>query len=193
MNDYESDARSDSAANPYAAPTADVTRVTAGAEWDDMVLAGRGERFLAKLLDTALFYGPATAASIITMFFLFGFRENPTEEWIMLTVVFTGIGVTLIVTGVQWFFLARDGQTIGKKALKIKIVLVADGSKPGFVRAVLLRNLVLRIINFVIGLVPILGPLANLAIGLTNPLMIFAEDRRCLHDHIAGTHVVDAE
>ena len=40
-----------------------------------------------------------------------------------------------------------------------------------------------------VGQIPILG----VVVGLLNPLLIFRADRRCLHDHIAGTKVVLAQ
>jgi uncharacterized RDD family membrane protein YckC len=93
-------------------------------------------------------------------------------------------GVLLLVLLIaNLYFLATRGQTLGKMVCKIKIVDMA-GQNPGFVKAFLLRSLVPGII----GAVPFLGPFFSLA----DPLFIFREDRRCLHDQIAGTKVVTA-
>ena len=95
-----------------------------------------------------------------------------------------GILVTaLLLIGlvvVQLIYLARDGQTLGKKALKIRIVRYDDGGNPGFVKAVVLRALV----NGLIGIIPLYG--------LVDILFIFGAEQRCIHDHIAGTKVVAA-
>ncbi len=86
--------------------------------------------------------------------------------------------------GYQINLLATAGQTIGKRALGLRIVLAKDDSNGGFVPNVLLRGLVPSIIMAI----PYLGRLGLIA----DILFIFRDDRRCLHDHIAGTRVVKA-
>jgi uncharacterized RDD family membrane protein YckC len=83
----------------------------------------------------------------------------------------------------QVYLLSTRGQTLGKRWMKIKVIKL-DGSNPGFVGAVLLRI----IVNGVISVVPYLGGIY----GLVDSLFIFREDRRCVHDLIAGTRVVVA-
>ena len=90
----------------------------------------------------------------------------------------------------QWFLIAHRGQTLGKLALRTRIVL-ADGQLPGFVRGVAVRQWPL----FAVLMLPSLAsrslqPLASL-VFLADALAIFAGSR-CLHDRIAGTYVVDA-
>lgn len=87
---------------------------------------------------------------------------------------------TLFALG-QWFLLATSGQTIGKKLLMMRIV-TDDGQLPGFVRAVVMRNWVCRLLCSV--------PLAGPWFALVDVLFIFSSSRKCLHDHIAGTRVV---
>ncbi len=51
-----------------------------------------------------------------------------------------------------------------------------------------MKTLLLRaIVNGMIGMVPYVGGIY----GLIDSLFIFREDRRCVHDLIAGTKVVD--
>ena len=69
---------------------------------------------------------------------------------------------------------------VGKKILGIRIVQL-NGSEAGFVHAVLLRAMVMGFINALVGVT-----------SLIDPLCIFREDRRCLHDMIAGTIVIEA-
>jgi len=77
-------------------------------------------------------------------------------------------------------FLLSNGQTIGKKLLKIKIVtteskyanLSALAKRYGF--------------NWAIALVPVLGQL----LALINIVFIFGKTKRCLHDFVGGTKVV---
>lgn len=80
--------------------------------------------------------------------------------------------------------LTKRGQTLGKKWMGIRIARIEDDGNPGFVKAVLLRGFV----NGLIGSVPMIGPVYS----LVDICFIFREDRRCIHDHIAGTRVVKA-
>lgn len=95
-------------------------------------------------------------------------------------------GLALLI--VQAWLLTTRGQTIGKRVLGIRIVNVADNSNPGFVRAVLLRLFVPGVITGILSVVPGLG----LVFFLVDSLYIFRADRRCIHDHIAGTKVIRA-
>jgi uncharacterized RDD family membrane protein YckC len=63
----------------------------------------------------------------------------------------------------------------------IKIVKM-DGSPCGFVSGVLLREIVLSGAGFI--------PFIGKVIGLVDAVMIFGDQRRCLHDQLAGTKVV---
>lgn len=88
----------------------------------------------------------------------------------------------IVITVINIALLTVRGQSIGKMLLGIQVVAAADGAKAGFVKAVLLRWFIFAIIE---GL-RFIGP----AIMLGNVLMIFRIDRRCMHDHVAGTVVV---
>jgi uncharacterized RDD family membrane protein YckC len=81
----------------------------------------------------------------------------------------------------QWVLISRTGQSLGKKWTGIRIEHVG-GERMSFVIGVLLRNWVPKLI----GGVPYLG----MIFSLIDCLYIFRDDRRCIHDHIAGTRVV---
>ncbi len=85
----------------------------------------------------------------------------------------------LIVFVYQMVLLIKDGQTLGKKALRIRIVKMDTGENGGFVPNVLLR----LIVNGLLGIIPLYG--------LVDILFIFRGDRPCIHDMIAGTQVVE--
>ena len=91
-----------------------------------------------------------------------------------------GLLVLLAIIAVQMILLTRDGQSLGKKALNIRIVVYRTGENGGFVPNVLLRT----IVNGLIGIIPLYG--------VIDILFIFRRDRRCIHDLIAGTVVVRA-
>jgi uncharacterized RDD family membrane protein YckC len=96
---------------------------------------------------------------------------------------FTMLGM-LILFCVQIFLLATRGQTIGKLLLAVRIVQFPNGERVGLVKSFLLRACLMSLIEAV----PYVGSL----ITLVDLCFIFRADRRCLHDHLAGTMVVNA-
>ncbi len=141
-------------------------------------LATPGSRLAAVLID-GLVNLPAVIAAVAGAVLIQGRQKE-------LGAVLVGIGVlAVLAVGIyQLVILSRDGQTIGKRFMGIRIVKYDDNSNPGFVSAVLLRGFV----NGLIGGIPLLGPIYSLA----DILFIFGEERRCLHDMLAGTQVVEA-
>lgn len=93
-------------------------------------------------------------------------------------------GMMLALALVQVWMLSTRGQTIGKRLLGIRIARFADGGNPGFVSAVLVRGF----LPAIIGLVPYLG----IMFTLVDICFIFRDDKRCIHDLMAGTRVVKA-
>ncbi|MBK7093204.1 MAG: RDD family protein [bacterium] len=85
----------------------------------------------------------------------------------------------IILVALQIYFLTRDGQSIGKKILDIRIVMNDSGVNGGFVPNVLLRVFV----NTIFALVPLYG--------LVDILFIARHDYRCIHDLLAGTVVIE--
>jgi uncharacterized RDD family membrane protein YckC len=83
----------------------------------------------------------------------------------------------------QAYLRATQGQTIGKRAVGIRIVSYDDGSNPGFWRAVFLRDLVPWFIDI----------MAVRVFGIIDAAFIFGRERRCVHDYMAATIVVRAD
>lgn len=149
----------------------------------ELYLASRGTRFWANFIDNFIL-GLLVFAS-----------QNAAQP--IPGLVFLGYMLVQIV------LLTKDGQTIGKKIMSIKIVKTKTGKNGGFVANVLLRSLYMILLILVavfaprffifglgmgyssIGLIYLLGSLLDI-------LLIFRSDRRCLHDMIAGTSVVVA-
>jgi uncharacterized RDD family membrane protein YckC len=129
-----------------------------------MELASRADRLFARLIDGLLLAAP---------FFLFTEDLGDAAK-------LAGCLLFLALLAYQARLLTRDAQTIGKRALKIRVVTVASERNGGFVTNVLKRAVVSGLLNAI--------PLYFLA----DSLMIFREDRRCAHDFIAGTRVVKA-
>ncbi|MBK8257756.1 MAG: RDD family protein [Polyangiaceae bacterium] len=164
--------------NPYAAPRAQTSNHNDNDNYGDTQLAGRGARYLARLVDGVLnllcvvpVAGLLYTQQIITM-------EDAQNQLIVMA-VFGGASLPLNIY--QWTLLSRTGQSLGKKWLRIKVVKT-NGSAVNFTSGVVLREWLMM----VFGLIPMVGNV----IGLIDGLMIFREDRRCLHDQFAGTKVV---
>jgi uncharacterized RDD family membrane protein YckC len=171
------------AENPYAPPISDVNAGTVPAPVEGQ-LAGRVTRFVAQLVD-GLLYLVAVVPALIASFQSGAFREGSTSA-IFRTFVSGGLG---LISGVAWlglivfqaYLIATTGQSIGKRLFKIKIVKV-DGAPVNFVSGVLVRNWLMMILQQVPGV--------NLVLPLTDALFIFRRDRRCIHDLLAGTKVI---
>lgn len=143
-------------------------------------LAGLGSRFGAAMVDFGC------VAVLYFLFFMMagnpGAAEFGEAELGGAFLFLAGGIIVLAVT--QIYLLTTCGQTIGKKIVGIKIVNNEDGSEGGFVKNVLMRGFV----NGLISSVPFVGAIY----ALVDILFIFRQDRRCIHDLIAGTKVINA-
>ena len=160
--------------NPYLAPQA----VVADAAVPALQLAGRGERLLAVLLDSAFV---VLALLPLTLVMVLG--EFPTSgPGAYLRI---GLGLLPFVAFVAWnaVLLHRRGQTLGKQLLHIRVVRL-DGSRCGLARIFFARYLPVTVLGFI--------PFLGLVISLADALLIFRDSCRCLHDEIADTIVVTA-
>jgi uncharacterized RDD family membrane protein YckC len=89
-----------------------------------------------------------------------------------------GIIVFVVLNGK---LLLKKGQTIGKRALGIKIVTLSD-ELPSFKKHLLKRYG----LYFALGHIPLIGQL----LSTINVLIIFSKQKRCGHDIVADTKVV---
>jgi uncharacterized RDD family membrane protein YckC len=164
--------------NPYAAPKS----VDLVAVQDGPVLATRESRLVAAIIDglvqSVIFFpimliafgGWAEYLTVLqepSVLMLFGMQA-------------LSFGFFVLING---YYLAQNGQTIGKKIMKIKIVRT-DGSKAEFYRLIFLRYFQI----YVITAIPVVGGI----LYLINILLIFRASHQCLHDNIADTIVVNA-
>jgi uncharacterized RDD family membrane protein YckC len=168
--------------NPYEPPSVDVNaKVTAPVQEGE--LAERGTRLAAQMLDgfmafalmsPAIFHvgrsvpGGGGSLAFFRGFFSGGLATICGVAWVVLM-------------GLQAYLLTTTGQSLGKRWLKIKIVRL-DGSQVNFVTGVLLRNWLFMLLQYLPGIAT--------ASGILDSLFIFRSDRRCLHDFVAGTKVV---
>jgi uncharacterized RDD family membrane protein YckC len=163
--------------NPYASPDADVqVDTTSPGE-----LAGRGLRLGGSLID-----GILIVLTLIPVLFLTGYWERAMAQQSTVTDIVVGgvlgVGIFLLLNG---YLLMTSGQTVAKRILKMRIVSVHDERILPFGKLIGLRYLP----QWVCGQLPLVGGIYV----LINALFIFGEQRRCLHDHIAGSKVVMAK
>jgi uncharacterized RDD family membrane protein YckC len=179
--------------NPYAPPTAVVHDIV---EPDAQIVpADRSTRLQAAILDSMIFvamvYLPLFLSALVALGTA-GARNNGTRAMF----VFALGGLATLVGFTSWCWLTigymrRNGQSIAKKFLGIKVVRT-DGSPVSLGRLFWLRN----VLNGVIGIIPVLViptmPLIRGLYALIDSLFIFGESQQCLHDKIADTIVVKA-
>ena len=159
--------------NPYATPQA---RALASGSSSDAkgLLASRGARLAAVLLDSVL------AILILIPLFVSIVLWAPSSEpspMGLLMLIGSVIGFLAFVV-YQFRLLLREGQTIGKRVMKIRIVDYQNGTVPAAGKIIGMRYLV----NGILGNIPLYP--------IVDHILIFGEERRCIHDFLAGTKVV---
>lgn len=134
-------------------------------------LSTRMQRLIASIID-----GLSLLVVVLPLIY---FIETPsTNDNILFSIV--GIAFFLLI---NYKFLVNDGQTIGKKILKIKIVNL-EGEVPSK------KSLLMRYgVYFLLQNTPFIGKFLN----LLNILFIFGKEKRCGHDYIAKTVVIKSD
>jgi uncharacterized RDD family membrane protein YckC len=165
--------------NPYAPPRAAVLDIADPNA--PTTLADRGTRLGAAILDGIIFAGMVYVPILIAAA-IAGFGGRAGDD--TTGAAFIVAGAVALAGFVAWCWLTikyvtRNGQSIAKKLLAIKVVRT-DGSPITLGRIFWLRNFV----NGLISIIPLYG--------LIDVLFIFNESRQCIHDKIAGTVVVKA-
>jgi uncharacterized RDD family membrane protein YckC len=171
--------------NLYAPPKTTVKDIDGD---EALELASRWVRLGAVILDGLsgfIWFVPAYATNFAMI--AQQSRGNPLAVWINLAKTggwfYLGLIGALFVLAIDLTLLARNGQTIGKKLVGIKVVRV-DRSPVSLFRVFFLRY----VFNTFLTLIPLVGSLYS----LVDSLMIFSESRRTVHDRIADTIVIKA-
>ena len=160
--------------NPYQSPESEVELAAS----EDVELASLSARFWGAMVD-----GIVGITLMFGFYFISGIWARMMEAEMSggdaaLATAFGFVCFALIHS----YTLANRGQTIGKVLLKTQIVSVQDDSILPLWKVLGLRYLPLSLVT----LIPLIGNI----VGIANVLFIFRADRRCLHDHIAGTKVI---
>src|SRR5690606_6582679 len=94
--------------------------------------------------------------------------------------VLAGVAALLVLVR-QWVLIARDGQTLGKRWLGLRVI-GEQGERVGWVRGVIVRVWAMTVGSLVLVGVPL----------IVDPLVVFGRRRQCLHDRLARTLVIEA-
>jgi uncharacterized RDD family membrane protein YckC len=165
--------------NPYAPAKPTVVDPAAPAAGPN-TLATRTRRAWADTLDTVI-----ALIWVVPLWSHFKVVDNLLQGEFMPLSVEIEIGAlsfVMFALANAWF-LARNGQTIGKMLLGIRIATL-DGGVPELWRTLALRYAPIAIVS----VIPTLG--LGLLLPTVDVLFIFRGDRRCVHDMIAGTQVL---
>ena len=169
--------------NPYAAPVAHVSELIE----PGLAKAGRAQRLLAVIIDSMLIGVPAIILAIALPAYQAYVERAGGQPAInngALIGAMSVFGIFVIgYVAYQCYWIWKNGQTLGKKLMKIKIVRI-DGSRASFPRIVFVRALVPALVGGI--------PLVGILFSLTDALFIFGEPQRCVHDYLADTIVINA-
>ncbi len=162
--------------NPYATPRAPAARADHSERTGSDALASRGSRLAASLIDglaAMVILLPALAA-----IFFVGDSSTLSTPAVLLAalsgIAFLGFAIYQLST------LVREGQTLGKRAMNIRIVNYSDGQVPSAGKLLGMRIFVNAFLGNIIPLYAFL-----------DILLIFGGEQRCIHDYLAGTKVVE--
>lgn len=153
--------------NPYRPPEADLEFQPLQPE-----LAERSQRFFAAMLDGLLLMG---------IYVMLLSSDDPMATVDSQQMVMEQVAMIMVYFAINGYLLIRYGQSIGKRLLNIRIVDIS-GKPATFTQIIGIRELLFM------GLTSL--PTMGLLIAVIDVLLIFKQDRRCMHDLFAGTKVI---
>ena len=165
--------------NAYQAPESSILEEAVEVKSNSVELASRWRRLGASIVDSIILMIPSMIIMYYTGFFdhVTQGKAPPTTDTLLIFVAGLAIYIAFNIHS-----LKANGQTLGKKALGIKVVDM-NYEKPTLATLILKRYFPYAIC----GQIPAVGQI----ITTINVLLIFRQDKRCGHDLIAGTQVVN--
>ena len=160
--------------NPYAPPQAMVEDIVD--PFEKVLLADRGTRLGAAILDGFIFAGLVYLPLMLTLGLNSAAGENGSDTMVLIGSALAMMGF-VVWLGLTIRYVLRNGQSIAKKITGIKVVR-RDGSPAHLGRIFWMRN----VANGILSIIPLYG--------LIEILFIFSESRQCIHDKLADTIVV---
>lgn len=160
--------------NPYQPPGTEVVPEVKG----DPLLPSRWKRLGAALIDMAIGIVCAIPVFLYQSYALgIPWGETLPFEHEVIGFIYSAAAFF----AVNGYLLIKRGQTVGKLALGIKIA-TAYYTKPSLFSLTVIRTYAPWLLAYNEWL---------LLLGLVDVLFIFRKDKRCVHDHVARTIVVD--
>ncbi len=169
--------------NPYASSEDDeIVQDGIAGEYE---LASPWVRLGAVMLDGLILSIPSGIVIGLMLFVVFKIKivnGALTSMEDQLTVSAT-VGLTVFVFYFLFngYLLSQKGQTLGKMLCEIRIIK-DDGSTPSLIDSFLKRY----VLNSILQGIPLIG----IVYSMIDTFLIFRESRKCLHDDIAGTIVI---
>ena len=167
--------------NIYSPPNSDLKSDAETLKSSDIDedLASRWARLGAYIVDSIILILPYVAIYSLTDYW-----DEATIKDIsiseQLLYVLMGLAQYLIVNG---YLLHGRGQTVGKWVLGIKIV--------SFETDKILPLWKVFFVRYVPPATVAMLPFVGVILAIINDLFIFRKDKRCIHDHLAGTKVIN--
>nr|WP_063570822.1 RDD family protein [Luteibacter rhizovicinus] len=158
--------------NPYAAPQSELETHAATPASLERAKASRGQRFGAAFLD-----------GIFSTICLAPWTYSMKSGGMTRSAALLGFGLLVVLCIINLVLLSKNGQTLGKKIVGPKVVVSGRSPAPLW-RIVVLRWLPLTAVSMI--------PKVGIVVALVDACAIFTSERRCGHDFVAGTIVVDA-
>ncbi len=166
--------------NPYQAPASELVRPDENQQTlPYFELASRFKRWIAALIDALLVSMVIAVIALTTGIF----DILISGEMSLLIQLSFFLGGNVVYLALNGYHLSTKGQTLGKAAMNLQVVSIHDNKILPLWKIWLLRYFVMSLIY----LIPVVGGL----MGLINPSFIFSKSRRCLHDLIAKTRVIN--
>ena len=148
---------------------------------EEAQLASRGKRLAAAIIDIIIFLPLVIIIASPLGLIDTEVTDKPPPFDLEQTLQLFIIGQVLFLL-VQGYLLHSRGQTIGKVLLKIQIV-ATNGDMLGLGKLYFVRYFVFSLL----AQIPVIGAV----VALANILFIFGKEKKCLHDRLAGTKVID--
>lgn len=152
-------------------------------------LAGLGQRFLARLIDNVIYMVMLLPGAVMIVLSMpDNPNQDPTDE--QMGVIIVG-GLIVLLGAIVYFGLfiylqATRSQSPGKYIMQIQIWDYNEDAPASLVQTWLIRSLAMG---------AMVGALNCCYLGwllaLVDICMIFGDERRCMHDMMANTYVVD--
>ena len=141
-------------------------------------LASPWIRLVAVIIDFLIYVGVSIVSIILGLLLFPGVRSDDSGTELGLGFIIFVVGAAIVIFIVQMALLGTRGQTIGKIAMKVRVVDAQTGAHPGWPRLVLLRTIVNGIITGILFIY-----------WIVDSLFIFRGDHRTIHDLYSGTRV----